>query len=734
VRPEQVGRTAELLADGATVPFISRYRKEATGGLDEVAIQGVKERLERLEALEKRRTTVLETIAAQGLLTDELRDRIADTWDPRELEDLYLPYKPKRKTRASIAREKGLGTLAEMIFSMKKIEGGLNRAAAAFVNDDVASPEEALKGARDIIAERVSEDADTRTQLRACYSREAVIASKLVKKKEQEASKYRDYFDWSEPLKRCRAHRLLAILRGVREGFLRVRVSVEEERALEILRRRFVLGGALDGRPKQLGSPAEPQKQQPSSAGGREKAPAAAPSRPDSECAAQLTMALEDAFRRLLAPSLENEFLSAAKEAADEESIKVFAENLRQLLLAPPLGPKRVLAIDPGYRTGCKVVCLGAQGELLRHDVIYPHEPQSRAPEAEARLLELAAAYETEAVAIGNGTAGRETEQFVRRIDFGRPVPVFLVNEDGASVYSASEEARREFPDQDVTVRGVVSIGRRLMDPLSELVKIDPKSIGVGQYQHDVDQKKLRAGLDTVVESCVNQVGVHVNTAGRALLKYVSGVGPQLAERIVQFRAENGPLRSREELLQVPGLGPKAYQQCAGFLRVPDSRQPLDASAVHPESYPVVERMARDAGCSVSELMASPDLRAGIDLNRYIDEKTGLPTLRDIMAELARPGRDPRPSLEEFRFAEKVHSIDDLEPGMVLPGIVTNITRFGAFVDVGIKQDGLVHISEMADRFVKDPAEVVHVQEKVTVKVLEVDRDRGRISLTMKQG
>jgi uncharacterized protein len=712
VRPEQVGRTAALLADAATVPFISRYRKEATGGLDEVAIQGVKERLERLEALEKRRTTVLETIEVQGLLTDELRDRIADTWDPRELEDLYLPYKPKRKTRASIAREKGLEALAEMIFSMKKIEGGLNREAAAFVNDDVASPEEALQGARDIIAERVSEDADTRTQLRACYSREAVIASKLVKKKEREAAKYRDYFDWSEPLKRCRAHRLLAILRGVREGFLRVRVSVEEERALEILRRRFVPGGA--------------RKQQ--------EVTSAPPSRPDPECAAQLTIALEDAFRRLLAPSLENEFLSAAKEAADEESIKVFAENLRQLLLAPPLGPKRVLAIDPGYRTGCKVVCLGAQGELLSHDVIYPHEPQSRAPEAEARLLELAAVYETEAVAIGNGTAGRETEQFVRRIDFGRPVPVFLVNEDGASVYSASEEARREFPGQDVTVRGAVSIGRRLMDPLSELVKIDPKSIGVGQYQHDVDQKKLRAGLDTVVESCVNQVGVHVNTAGRALLKYVSGVGPQLAERIVQFRAENGPLRSREELLQVPGLGPKAYQQCAGFLRIPDSRQPLDASAVHSESYPVVERMARDAGCSVSELMASPDLRAGIDLNRYIDGKTGLPTLRDIMSELARPGRDPRPSLEEFRFAEKVHSIDDLEPGMVLPGIVTNITRFGAFVDVGIKQDGLVHISEMADRFVKDPAEVVHVQEKVTVKVLEVDRDRGRISLTMKQG
>jgi len=712
VRPEQVGRTAELLADAATVPFISRYRKEATGGLDEVAIQDIKEQLERLEALEKRRTTVLDTIEAQGALTEELRKRIADTWDPRELEDLYLPYKPKRKTRASMAREKGLEPLAEMIFSMKAIEGGLNRAAAAFVNDDVVSPEEALQGARDIIAERVSEDADARSQLRACYSREAVIASKLVKKKEREAAKYRDYFDWSEPLKRCRAHRLLAILRGVREGFLRVSVSVEEERALEILRGRFFHRGA--------------RKQQ--------DVPSNASSRPDPECAAQLNTAFEDACRRLLAPSLENEFLSAAKEAADEESIKVFAENLRQLLLAPPLGPKKVLGIDPGYRTGCKVVCLGGQGQLLHHDVIYPHEPQNRAPEAEARLLELAAAHEIEAVAIGNGTAGRETEQFVRRIDFGRPVSVFLVNEDGASVYSASEEARREFPDQDVTVRGAVSIGRRLMDPLSELVKIDPKSIGVGQYQHDVDQKKLRAGLDAVVESCVNQVGVHVNTAGRALLRYVSGVGPQLAERIVQFRAENGPLRSREELLKVPGLGPKAYQQCAGFLRIPDSQQPLDASAVHPESYPVVERMAKDAGCSVAELMASPELRKGIDLNGYVDEKTGLPTLRDIMAEMARPGRDPRPALEEFRFIEKVRSIDDLEPGMVLPGIVTNITRFGAFVDVGIKQDGLVHISEMADRFVKDPAEIVHVQEKVTVKVLEVDRDRGRISLTMKQG
>lgn len=712
VRPEQVDRTAALLADAATVPFISRYRKEATGGLDEVAIQDIKDRLERLETLEKRRTTVLETIEAQGALTEDLRDRIGNTWDPRELEDLYLPYKPKRRTKASMAREKGLEPLAEIILSRKKIDGGLKTAAAAFVNDDVAGPEEALQGARDIIAERISEEADARSQLRACYSREAVIASKLVKKKEREAAKYRDYFDWSEPLKRCRAHRLLAILRGVREGFLRVSVSVEEERALEILKGRFVHGGA--------------KKQQPSSAG--------ASSRPDPECIAQLNIALEDAFRRLLAPSLENELLSAAKEAADEESIRVFAENLRQLLLAPPLGPRRVLAIDPGYRTGCKVVCLDEQGELLHHDVIYPHEPQSRAQEAEVKILELAAAHEIEAVAIGNGTAGRETEQFVRRIDFGRPVSVFLVNEDGASVYSASEEARREFPDQDVTVRGAVSIGRRLMDPLSELVKIDPKSIGVGQYQHDVDQKKLRAGLDTVVESCVNQVGVLVNTAGRALLKYVSGVGPQLAERIVRFRAEKGPLHSREELLQVPGLGPKAYQQCAGFLRMPDSQQPLDASAVHPESYPVVERMAEDAGCSVSELMALPDLRAGIDLNRYIDEKTGLPTLRDIMAELARPGRDPRPALEEFRFAEKVHGIDDVEAGMVLPGIVTNITRFGAFVDVGIKQDGLVHISEMADRFVKDPAEIVHVQEKVTVKVLEVDRDRGRISLTMKQG
>jgi len=703
LRQGQVSRTATLLIDGATVPFISRYRKEVTGGLDELAVLGIKEGLERLEALEKRRSTVLETIEAQGALTDELRRRIEGVYDLRELEDLYLPYKPKRKTRASRARELGLEPLAELILAQQPIQGGLTAAATAYVNDGVPGPEEALQGARDIIAERISEDADVRAELRKLFDRGAVITSKVVAKRKSEAATYRDYFDWSEPLKRCRSHRILAILRGAREGFLRVRVGIEAEQALELLRRRYLRGDGLS-----------------------EKAGL-------NESAAQVAEALEDGYVRLLAPSLENEFLTAAKARADEESIAVFATNIRQLLLSPPLGPKRVLALDPGYRTGCKLVCLDEQGGLLYHDVIFPHEPQNRREEAVKALRRLVEEHGVEAIAVGNGTAGRETEQLVREIDFGRAVSVFMVNEDGASIYSASEEARREFPDQDVTVRGAVSIGRRLMDPLSELVKIDPKSIGVGQYQHDVDQKKLRSSLDTVVESCVNSVGVHLNTAGTALLRYVAGLGPQLAERIVRYREEHGPLCSRQELLQVPGLGPKAFEQCAGFLRIPGARNPLDGSAVHPESYGVVERMAADAGCSVAELMASEKLRSGIEPEKYADEKTGLPTLRDILDELARPGRDPRPAREEFRFADQVNGIDDLEAGMVLPGIVTNITRFGAFVNIGVKQDGLVHISEMADRFIKDPGDVVHLQQKVMVRVLDIDPDRGRISLSMKE-
>jgi len=724
VRPGQISRTAALLAESATVPFISRYRKEATGGLDEVAVQSIKEGLEKLEALEKRRTTVLETIEAQGKLTDGLRRKILNTYDSRELEDLYLPYKPKRRTRASQAREKGLEPLAELVFSQTELREGLASLAAAYVNETVPTAEDALQGARDIVAEWVSEKAEARAELRDYFNKSAFIYSKVIKKKEEEAAKYRDYFDWKEAYRQCRAHRILAVLRGSREGFLRVGVRPDEDPAVRLLRRRFVQG--------------------------------------ENECALQVAEAVDDAYTRLLAPSLENELLAAAKEAADDESIRVFAENLRQLLLAPPMGQKRVLAIDPGYRTGCKVVCLDEQGQLLHHDVIFPHvlnrKPgagrtaekgfQSSAadksdnaektenifkPAAAEKILSLAEEYGIQAVAIGNGTAGRETEQFIRGLDFKEPVSVFMVNEDGASIYSASDEARKEFPDQDVTVRGAVSIGRRLMDPLSELVKIDPKSIGVGQYQHDVDQKKLRSSLDTVVESCVNAVGVNVNTAGTSLLRRVSGVGPQLGERIFRHRAEQGPFASRAELLNVSGMGPRAFEQCAGFLRIPDAAHPLDRSAVHPESYDIVHRMASDLNCRVEDFLDSEELRASIDLNRYVDEKTGLPTLKDIAAELAKPGRDPRAEREEFCFAEGVKSMDDISPGMVLPGIVTNITRFGAFVDIGVKQDGLVHISEMADRFVRDPGDVVKLQQKVEVKVLELDRERNRISLSMKQ-
>ena len=710
LRPAQVQSTSRLLADQATVPFISRYRKEATGGLDEVAVGTIKERLERLETLEKRRLTILETIAEQGTLTDELAARIRATFDPRELEDIYLPYKPKRRTRGTIARENGLEPLAEKLLS--QTDADPQTLAGEFLSDKISDTDTALAGARDIIAERVNEDSISRGQLRAHYVKDGVISSKQAKGKAakdkaaaapEQAAKYRDYHQWSEPLKRCPAHRFLALQRGGREGFLSISVTTEEERSVQILHRRWV--------------------------------------KRNNPCGQQVAAAAEDAYRRLLAPSLENEFLAGAKEAADSESIAVFAENLRQLLLAPPLGPKRVLAIDPGFRTGCKLVCLDEQGSLLSHGVMYPHPPQNKSSAAAEQLQQLIRDYRIQAVAIGNGTAGRETEELLRSLEFrsqdsspaGAPA-VFMVNEDGASVYSASPLARKEFPDHDVTVRGAVSIGRRLMDPLSELVKIDPKSIGVGQYQHDVDQKQLKAGLDTVVESCVNMVGVNLNTAGAPLLQYVSGLGPKLAAAIVAHRAAHGPFASRATLKKVPGMGPKAFQQSAGFLRIPNAKNPLDASAVHPESYGIVKQMAADQGCSVAELMQDPERRRDIRLESYLTEEVGLPTLKDILSELEKPGRDPREALEEFSFSEEVHTIDDLHPGQVLPGIVTNITRFGAFVDIGVKQDGLVHISEMADRFVRDPSEIVKLQQHLQVRVLEVDTERRRIALSLKSG
>ncbi len=706
LRTTHVQNTSRLLAEQATVPFISRYRKEATGGLDEVAVSTIKERLERLETLEKRRTTILETIDQQGKLTDELAARIRATFDPRELEDIYLPYKPKRRTRGTIAREQGLEPLAEKL--LKQGNEDPHELAREYLSEKISVTADALAGARDIIAEQVNEDPVSRAELRAQYAKSSIISSKQSKSKAakdkaaaapEQAAKYRDYHEWSGPLKRCPAHRFLALQRGAREGFLTLSVAIEEERALHLLKKRYV--------------------------------------KHNNPCGQQVAEAVEDAYRRLLAPSLENEFLAGAKEAADRESISVFAENLRQLLLAPPLGPTRVLAVDPGFRTGCKLVCLDEQGALLTHGVMYPHPPQNKTTDSAIQLKQLIKEYRIQAVAIGNGTAGRETEQLLRGLNFGADsdVPaVFMVNEDGASVYSASALARKEFPKHDVTVRGAVSIGRRLMDPLSELVKIDPKSIGVGQYQHDVDQKQLKAGLDSVVESCVNMVGVNVNTAGAPLLQYVSGLGPKLAAAIVEYRAEHGPFGSRSALKKVPGMGPKAFQQSAGFLRIPDAKNPLDASAVHPESYPVVKKMATDQGCSVSDLMRDAERRQTVQLEDYVQGEVGLPTLKDIMSELEKPGRDPREALEEFSFAEDVHTIDDLQPGQVLPGIVTNITRFGAFVDIGVKQDGLVHISQMADRFVRDPNEVVKLQQHVQVRVIEVDTERRRIALSLKSG
>ena len=691
----RVENTLKLLQGGATIPFISRYRKEATGGLDEVQISEISSRYEKLLELSKRKETIQSTIESLGKLTDDLRRRINGCWDATELEDIYLPYKPKRKTRAEAARQKGLEPLAAWL--MLQRGNALDAYVKNFVKGEVKNEEDALKGARDIIAEQVNEDEQARNQIRHQFSRQAVISAKVVKGKETDeaAAKYRDYFDFSEPLKRCSSHRLLAIRRGEAEGILKVSITPSDEtECTNRLERRFVRG--------------------------------------NNECSRQVCEAVNDAYKRLLKPAIETEFAALSKEKADDEAIRVFAGNLRQLLLAPPLGQKRVLGIDPGFRTGCKVVCLDAQGTLLHNEAIYPHPPKSEYQLAGRKLVKLVEQYRIEAIAIGNGTASRETEQFVTSQRFDREIQVFVVSEDGASIYSASKTARDEFPDYDVTVRGAVSIGRRLMDPLAELVKIDAKSIGVGQYQHDVDQTKLKEALDQTVESCVNLVGVNVNTASSHLLTYVSGLGPVLAKNIVDYRTANGPFRSRRELLKVPRMGAKAFEQCAGFLRIPHAENPLDNSAVHPESYPIVERMAADLHCSVSDLIANRELRSRISPEKYVTDTVGLPTLTDILQELEKPGRDPRQKIQVFEFDKNVRTIDDVQEGMELPGIVTNITNFGCFVDLGIKEKGLIHVSQLADRFVSDPTTVVSIHQHVRVRVIGVDRERKRIALTMK--
>ncbi len=692
LRPNQVEHTVRLLEDGATIPFIARYRKEATGNLDEVQVSAIADEHRRLGELVHRRTYILETIESQGKLTSELRQRIESSWDSTELEDLYLPFKPKRRTRAQMAREKGLEPLAQHL--LLRPTDCPEEAARAFLSEQVPDVAAALQGARDIIAEQISEDERTRNTVRQIFRREAIISSRVIKGKEEEAAKYRDYFDWSEPLKRCTSHRLLAMRRGEAEGVLHVSISPQDDdEASERVVRPFVRRG--------------------------------------SAAAEQVEQAAIDAYKRLLKPSIETEFATAHKQAADEEAIRVFAANLKQLLLAPPLGQKRIMGIDPGYRTGCKVVCLDAQGSLLTHTAIFPHAPKHETARSEVTLRDLADRYRVEAIAIGNGTAGRETEELVRGLHLDG-VDVFLVSEDGASVYSASKLAREEFPDEDVTVRGAVSIARRLADPLAELVKIDPKAIGVGQYQHDVDQSALKHSLDHTVEHCVNAVGVNLNTASQHLLTYVSGLGSALAKNIVDYRTANGPFRSRQALLRVPRLGNKAFEQCAGFLRITDGDNPLDNTAVHPERYALVERMAIDAGVDVPTLIRDAERRRRIPLQHYCTAEVGMPTLNDIMAELDKPGRDPRGTAKVFAFNEEIRSIDDLELGMVLPGVVTNITNFGAFIDLGIKTKGLVHVSQMADRYVKDPAAVVHIQQPVMVRVLEIDDRRGRVALSMK--
>lgn len=694
IRTEQVEAVIELLDAGATIPFISRYRKEATGNLNEVQVAAVSDLYEKLKELQKRKETILKTIDGQGKLTEELRQRISQSWDATEIEDLYMHYKPRRRTRAQVAREHGLEPLAKVIMNQK--EHYPDMAAQRFVKDEVKDVEQAIKGAQDIIAEDISLDEGTRQTVRRDFQREATIVSRVIPKMKDEdkAQKYSDYFAFSEELRRCSSHRLLAMRRGEAEGVLRVSITGDDEGNIERLKRHYVHGFG--------------------------------------PCQTLVAEAVEDSYKRLVEPSIENEFAALSKEKADEEAIHVFKENLRQLLLAAPLGQKRVMGVDPGIRTGCKVVVLDAQGNLLYHTVVMAvggREDGQRASRALQQFADIAHKWRVDAVACGNGTASRETSDILRQI---KDIPTYVVSEDGASIYSASEIAREEFPDEDVTVRGAVSIGRRLMDPLAELVKIDPKSIGVGQYQHDVDQTKLKHSLDQTVELCVNAVGVDVNTASKNLLTYVSGLGPVLAQNIVDYRKENGPFTSRAQLKKVPRLGPSAFQQCAGFLRIPGAKNPLDASAVHPESYPIVEKMAQDCGCTVVDLIKNPEERKKVDINKYVTKTVGLPTLTDIIKELEKPGRDPRGKAETFEFDPRVHTPDDLVPMMELPGIVTNITNFGAFVDIGVHQDGLVHISQLADKFVRDPNDVVKLHQHVRVKVLDVDKRRHRISLTMK--
>ena len=692
----KVTNTLALLDEGCTIPFISRYRKEKTGGLDEVQIANISQWKDKLTELAKRKETICKTIDELGKLTPELKSRIDNTWDSTTLEDIYLPYKPKRRTRAQVARQQGLEPLAQTILLQR--EPNPQSVARAYVKGDVKDVEAAIKGAQDIIAETISENEQARQQVRNAFKREAIISSKVIatKKDEEGAQKYTDYFDFSEPLRRCNGNRLLAMRRGESEGFLRVSISIDGEETTERLQRHYVRGRGA--------------------------------------CAQLVEEAVADAYKRLIEPSVENEFAAASKEKADEEAIGVFSLNLRQLLLAAPLGQKRVMGVDPGIRTGCKVVCLDAQGNLLYHDVVYPFTPRGNEQAAKTQFQNIADRFKVDAIAVGNGTASRETADILRQAgNAAEPrIPIYVVSEDGASVYSASKTARDEFPNEDVTVRGAVSIGRRLMDPLAELVKIDPKSIGVGQYQHDVDQTKLKKTLDTTVESCVNLVGVNVNTASVHLLTYISGLGPTLAKNIVDYRRDNGAFTSRAQLKKVPRLGPAAFEQCAGFLRVDGAKNPLDNSAVHPERYTVVESMAKDMGCSVGQLIGNNEKIRQIPLAKYVTAEVGMPTLNDIVAELEKPGRDPREDLEEFAFDERVHTVADLVPGMLLPGIVTNITKFGAFVDVGVHQDGLVHVSQLANRYVADPAEVVKLHQHVQVKVVEIDTRRNRISLTMK--
>ena len=708
LQEKAVANTLSLLEEGCTIPFISRYRKERTGGLDEVQIAAISDRFDKLKEIEKRKETVIKTITDLEKMTPDLQQRIDACWDATELEDIYLPYKPKRRTRAQVAREQGLEPLAKILLLQR--ERDPERIAEKYVKGDVKDTQAAIKGAQDIIAETVSEDERSRQQLRNAFSRQAFIISKVVKAKADtdEAAKYSDYFDWEEPLKRCSSHRLLAMRRGEAEGILRISITPDDEEAVERLKRHYVYG--------------------------------------NTPCGKLVAEAIDDGYKRLLKPAIETEFAALSKEKADEEAIRVFAENLRQLLLGAPLGQRRVMRVDPGFRTGCKVVCLDAQGNLLHHEAIFPHPPVNKRMEAAMSILKMIQKYQIEAISIGNGTASRETNDFIKDVLAGRydidtklksqssnlQPQIFVVSENGASVYSASKIAREEFPDEDVTVRGAVSIGRRLMDPLAELVKIDPKSIGVGQYQHDVDQTKLKHSLDQTVESCVNSVGVNLNTASQHLLMYVSGLGPTLAKNIVDYRRENGAFTSRAQLKKVPRLGPSAFQQCAGFLRIPGTKNPLDNSAVHPESYTIVEQMAKDQGCTVADLINNKEKREAINIKQYVTTDVGIPTLTDIMKELEKPGRDPREQLEEFEFDKNVTSIDDLKEGMILPGIVTNITNFGAFVDIGVHQDGLVHISQMANRRIAHPLDVVKLHQHVQVRVIEIDHRRNRISLSMK--